>query len=85
MNVASEWKKGDAYPGLLSLNSALASTYGAHYIDIRSALVSSYNPSLATDVSDYNHDETPTSLRAINATGTLVNAIGVSDATFTGT
>lgn len=81
MNVASEWKTGNSYQEILNLNSTLASTYGSHYIDVRSALVSSYNPSLVTDVSDYNHDEIPTSLRAIYGSGTLVNAVGTSDTT----
>jgi len=50
---------------------------------VRQLLVSHYNPALITDVSDYQHDEPPTSLRAIVATGTLVDPIGPADTVLT--
>ena len=81
MNTSVLWKTGSDYPRVMALNNALATTYGAHYIDIFSPLIASYNPSLITDVSDYNHGEVPTSLRAIYGSGTLVNAIGACDTT----
>ena len=83
MNTTVLWKTGGGYPQVLALNNALATTYGAHYIDVSSPLIASYNPSLITDVSDYNHGEIPTSLRAIYGSGTLVSAVGASDTTLT--
>ncbi len=83
MNESSEWKGNPTYTALTTVNNILASSYGSHYIDVRAALVSSYNPTLVTDVSDFNHDEPPTSLRAIDGTGTLTSAIGPADTVLT--
>jgi lysophospholipase L1-like esterase len=79
MNSLSEWIGGGAYKKIVALNQQLANIYGSHYLDIREVLVDQYNPSLITDVSDYNHDEVPTSLRAIDGNGTLGSSIGPAD------
>jgi hypothetical protein len=81
-NSRSEQKGGTEYNTIISTNAALASTYGANYLDIRSILVSAYNPLLPTDVTDYANDEPPTSLRAISGVGTLAGNIGETDTTF---
>jgi hypothetical protein len=78
-NVQPEWAGRPDYKAILALNNQLANTYGSHYLDIREVLVSHYNPALITDVSDYQHDEVPTSLRAIFRNATLTNAIGPTD------
>jgi lysophospholipase L1-like esterase len=84
VNRQNEWIGGISYDIIAKLNSQLAAIYGSHYFDIEKALVDSYNPALITDVSDYNHDMVPTSLRAFDPTKmTLGNAIGPSDTTFT--
>ena len=82
-NFEAEWIGGAGYKEVLSTNNQLANIYGSHYLDIRHVLVESYNPTLITDVSDYSHDEIPTSLRAIRETATLADAIGSTDTTFT--
>lgn len=82
-NYTGEIKGTNAYNQIISLNNALASTYSNHYLDIRSILVGSYDPASAVDVSDYNNDEPPTSLRAIFGTGVLAGAIGPGDTTLT--
>jgi hypothetical protein len=78
-NIDDEWMGGAGYKQIVPLNNQLANIYGSHYLDLRSLLVSHYNPDLITDVSDYQHDEPPTSLRAIVTIGTLVNPIGPTD------
>lgn len=82
-NTPGEWIGGSGYTTLTNLNAALAAAYGAHYLDIRKVLVDSYSPSLVTDISDYNHDEPPTSLRAEFGHGTLVSPVGPFDTTMT--
>jgi len=77
-----EWIGVGGYQLIIAVNTQLASIYGSHYLDIRKVLVDSYNPALITDVSDYAHDEVPTSLRGIVYNNiSLVNAIGPSDTT----
>ncbi len=78
-NDPNEWIGGPSYADVISLNNHLANSYGPHYLDIRQVLVSSYDPSQATDVADFNHDEPPTSLRAVNAIGVLAEPIGPAD------
>jgi hypothetical protein len=82
-NIQSEWPGSATYEEIVDVNNQLASTYGSHYLDIRHVLVESYDPTLITDVSDYSHDELPTSLRAIEGTTTLADAIGPADTTLT--
>jgi len=81
-NGPTERRGGSNYRTLMQLNDALAATYREHYLDIRSILVNSYNPSLPTDVSDFENDMPPTSLGAISAQGTLKSDIGKTDETF---
>ncbi|WP_233808072.1 GDSL-type esterase/lipase family protein [Paraburkholderia sp. HP33-1] len=46
------------------LNATLKSTFPDNFIDVESALVSSYNPSLTQDVQDHANNIPPTSLRS---------------------
>jgi hypothetical protein len=82
-NAPDEWAGGSSYSRIVSLNNQLADIYGTHYLDIRELLVSSYDPTQATDVADFNHDIVPTSLRALSGTATLVDAIGPADTALT--
>jgi hypothetical protein len=45
--------------------------------------VASYDPSLPTDVSDFQNDMPPSSLEAVVAEGVLADNIGSSDTSFT--
>lgn len=69
------WKGTSYYSDVMSINSTLATLYGTHYIDARSNLVASYNPSNTADVADYANDVIPTSLRAQDVGGTITSAI----------
>ena len=82
-NVQAEWPGGATYRKIQNVNTQLASSYGSHYLDIRHVLVESYDPALITDVSDFSHDEVPTSLRAVEGTTTLAAAIEPADTTLT--
>lgn len=82
-NDQDEWVGAPWYTEIIALNNYLASIYGTHYLDIRKLLINSYDPEQATDVADFNHDEPPTSLRAIFATATLANSIGPTDTVLT--
>lgn len=81
-NDPAERSNGIYYPNVFELNRTLSSMYGAHYLDIRSILVNSFDPSSAVDVTDHSYDVPPSSLSAISAQGTLSTAIGTSDTTF---
>ena len=81
-NIFSERRGGDHYKVLMHLNDALAETYGEHYLDIRSILVNSYDPSQPADVSDFESDMPPTSLGSVSAVGTLTSSIGIYDESF---
>jgi len=74
---------GDAYEIIVDLNSQLAAAFGSHYLDVWKLLVDSYDPTQIVDVSDFQHYEVPTSLRAIDGYTTLAQAIGPSDTTVT--
>ncbi|OUJ71091.1 Ig-like domain-containing protein [Hymenobacter crusticola] len=52
------------YEHVMSLNADLASIYGSHFMNIRPYTVSMYDPSIASDVTDYNNDTPPGSLRS---------------------
>ncbi len=81
-NRPSEWygvSGNDLYQWLIPFNQQLGSIYGSHYIDVRKLLVDAYDPTQATDVSDYQHDEPPSSLRAVDQQGTLLVAVGSTD------
>jgi hypothetical protein len=82
-NYAGERRGQPNYDTLLSLDHALAATYREHFLDIRSILVRSYDPSSPVDVTDHHYDMIPTSLGAISGQGTLVSNIGPADTTFT--
>ena len=56
--------KGTAeYQNRIQINNDLAALYPQNYLDIRSYLVSLYNPALPQDVTDHNNDVMPSSLR----------------------
>ena len=82
-NYAGERKGAANYATLMGLDQNLAATYGLHYLDIRSILVASYDPSSPVDVMDHQYDMIPTSLGSISAQGTLVNSIGPTVTSFT--
>jgi lysophospholipase L1-like esterase len=63
-NNATEWVGTTSYNTITNLNGALSAAYGANYLDIRSYLVSQYNPLNAQDVIDHNHDCLPSSLQS---------------------
>jgi len=81
-NVTSEWAGGPVYANIVAINKQLPAAYGSHYLDARKVLVDNYDSTMATDASDYNHDEPPTSLRAVLGKGTLAAAIGPTDTSF---
>ena len=53
-----------AYSQIGPLNSALAKTYGNHYLDVRAYIVSKYDSTKAQDVIDHAANTTPASLRS---------------------
>jgi lysophospholipase L1-like esterase len=57
---------GTGYSLITGINSNLATTYGSRFIDIREALVYSYDPLSSLDVSDFARDIVPSSLRNDN-------------------
>jgi len=61
--VPEDYKGTAKWQSIVQLNSELAVTYPQNYIDIRSYLVSLYNPNNAQDVADFQHDVVPSSLR----------------------
>ena len=85
-NRPQEWygvSGNDLYQWVIPFNEQLGSIYGSHYIDVRKLLVDAYDPTQATDVTDYQHDEPPSSLRAVDQTATLANSIGPNDTSIT--
>lgn len=54
----------DNYAAIVQLNADLATIYGAHFLDVRSYLVSQYDPNQAQDVLDHGNDVPPISLMA---------------------
>ncbi len=54
-----------SYTQITSLNASLASVYGTRYLDVRSYLVSQYNPLIPQDVLDFAADVVPSSLRVV--------------------
>ncbi|WP_174300517.1 Ig-like domain-containing protein [Caulobacter sp. S45] len=82
-DAPNEAKGGSGYEDIVNLNSQLASTYPGHYLDVRSILVSDYDPSSPTDVVDHNNDVVPTSLRVndghLNAAGNAIVASALHD------
>lgn len=76
-----EIRGGAVYNQIVQLNNELAVTYPANYIDIRSHLVSQFNPARAEDVADAQDDVVPSSLRFdeihLNNDGSVVVATRV--------
>jgi len=62
INSATEANPSAAYDIIAQLNSDLSTLYGSKYLDIRSILVSNYNPAYAQDVLDHAADFPPYSL-----------------------
>jgi len=52
------------YNDVMAINAGLAAGYPGHYLDVRSYLVSQYNPAIPQDVIDHANDVVPSSLRA---------------------
>jgi lysophospholipase L1-like esterase len=63
VNESTEPTGTTNYNEIVQINKDLASTYGQHFIDIRSYLVSLYDTTQPQDVIDYNNDVPPSSLR----------------------
>ncbi len=81
-NVPEDWKGAAEYDEIIAFDQQLASTYGAHFLDVRQALVAAWDPNSILDASDHAHDEPPTSVRAFIGKAVLVNPISPSDTTF---
>jgi hypothetical protein len=82
-DAPNERRGGGTYTTLTELNKSLAATYGPHFLDVRSILVNSYNPSSPIDVTDHENDMIPfASLGAIEGQGTLATDIGATDTSF---
>jgi lysophospholipase L1-like esterase len=82
-NTENEPSGGSTYISIAALNSALASTYGTNFLDIRASLVAAYNPANPVDVIDHANGIPPFTLRANIANGTIVGAIAPTDTSFT--
>jgi lysophospholipase L1-like esterase len=61
----TEAKGASGYETIVGLNRLLALRYPRNYLDIRSYLVSLYDPADAQDVQDHANDIPPSSLRAL--------------------
>lgn len=88
MNVLNSHLPGEAkgeagYPGFLALDAMMEQAFPNHYLDIRNVLVSSYDPTNAIDVTDYNNGVPPTSLNAVQGTATLASDIDNLTSTIT--
>jgi hypothetical protein len=62
-NTGTELLGGNSYNIIAQLNADLSALYGDNFIDLRSYIVSQYNPDQVQDVSDFANDLPPTSLR----------------------
>ncbi|MGZ5179330.1 MAG: SGNH/GDSL hydrolase family protein [Ramlibacter sp.] len=68
LSVVNQDKDGErrgepVYQAILQLNAELAATYPNNYFDIRSWMVSQYDPTSAGDVADFQADLPPRSMR----------------------
>jgi hypothetical protein len=61
--IVDEYLGGSSYTNIIAINDYLATTYPNNYYDIRSYLVSQYDPNVPQDVIDLGHDIVPSSLR----------------------
>jgi len=79
-----EAKGGAKYATIVALNTRLAATYPANFLDVRHALVASYNARSERDSTNAANDVPPASLRAdelhLNDAGNRIVAIAVADA-----
>ena len=75
INAEGEPSGSVSYELITGINSYLSNLYAGNFIDVRSELVSSYDPSNAVDVIDHSRDIPPYSLRAQNYSSTLADAI----------
>lgn len=62
-DTAAGIRGGSQYSVVLQINAQLQAAFPSNYLDMRSALVARYNPSIAQDVIDHNNDVVPSSLR----------------------
>jgi hypothetical protein len=62
--VADEYIGESSYNNIIAINDYLEATYPNNYYDIRSYLVSQYDPAAPQDVIDFGHDIVPDSLRS---------------------
>ncbi len=71
------------YAKIIAVNQALRAAYPRNYLDIREALVRSYNPNDAQDVTDFNNDVPPSSIRVdaihLNTAGYAIVAQAVKN------
>jgi hypothetical protein len=75
INAEGEPSGSTNYKLITGINSYLSSLYPGHFVDVRSYLVSKYDPSNDADVIDHANDVPPYSLRARNYAGTLASAV----------
>ncbi len=61
--IPSELKGTPAYQTIVQLDAELGAIYPGNYLDIRSYLVSRYDPAQPQDVIDFQNDVVPSSLR----------------------
>ena len=81
-----EWSSASPstyYDDIIAINAGFASAFGAHYLDVRSYLVSLYDAANPADVVDYGHDVPPYSLRATAGTGTIGAGLDATQTSFT--
>jgi lysophospholipase L1-like esterase len=64
--VPYDARGGVGYQFITNINAILGQTYGSNYVDVRSYLVSQYNPAIPADVINYAQDIPPSSLRSDN-------------------
>ncbi|WP_250503543.1 MULTISPECIES: hypothetical protein [unclassified Caballeronia] len=74
-DFTGEYAGGEVAKYLDDLNASLKAAYPDNFIDVETALVNAYNPSLPQDVIDHSHDIPPSSLRS--------DAIHLNDAGYT--
>jgi len=82
-NTADESKGGTRYNALIQLNKDLAALYPDNYLDIRTVIVQSYDPSNVKDREHFSRDVPPASLLRdhihLNGTGQTIVARAVHD------
>ena len=63
LNAGSEPRGSPSYDQITQLNTDLAAAYPDNFLDIRTILVASYDPSSPQDIADHGNDVPPASLR----------------------